>query len=51
MSSEQNVTEAPIMLRVDLTREELRLLKAQAALQGKTIQQLAGELLRAGVAA
>jgi hypothetical protein len=51
MSSKPDVATRPIMLRVDLTREELRLLKAKAALQDKTVQQLAGELLRAGVAA
>jgi hypothetical protein len=39
------------MLRADITRAELKALKAKALEQDKTVQQLAAEFLRAGLAA
>jgi hypothetical protein len=49
--TETTSTEAPIMLRADITRAELKALKAKALEQDKTVQQLAAEFLRAGLAA
>jgi hypothetical protein len=39
-------TEAPIMIRVDLTREELRLLKLKALEQNKAPRVYLAEVLR-----
>jgi len=39
-------TQAPIVLRADITRDELRRLKAQAALAGQTVQEYLGALIR-----
>lgn len=36
----------PIMLRADITRDELGALKAEAALQGVTVQVLLAQLIR-----
>jgi hypothetical protein len=44
-------TEAPIMLRVDITRAELKALKMLALEQNKTTQALIGELVREKLAA
>jgi uncharacterized protein (DUF1778 family) len=38
--------EAPIMMRVNITRDELRAIKATAALEGKTVQEFVADALR-----
>jgi hypothetical protein len=42
--------EAPIMVRVDITRDELKQLKVVALMENKTSQALLGELVRARIA-
>jgi predicted HicB family RNase H-like nuclease len=39
-------TEAPIMVRVDITRDELRALKMQALEQNKSLRAYLGDVLR-----
>jgi hypothetical protein len=49
--TETPTTEAPIMLRADITRDELRALKMLALEQNKTTQALIAEILRERIAA
>jgi hypothetical protein len=52
VSTEETVAEAaPLMLRVDITRDELKQLKRLALELDKTVQALAGEILRERLAA
>jgi hypothetical protein len=39
-------TEAPIMVRVDITRDELRALKMQALAENKSLRAYLGDVLR-----
>jgi hypothetical protein len=51
MSSGNNVTEAPIMLRADITRAELADLKVLAIKAGMTTQEFLAMLIRERIAA
>jgi hypothetical protein len=44
--TEMPTTEAPIMLRADITRAELKNLKRRALEYDKTVQQFLAELIR-----
>ena len=48
--SEIETEAAPIMLRADLTREEVKALKMLAVMEEKTVQALLGEIVRARLA-
>jgi hypothetical protein len=48
---EADSTAPPIVLRADITRAELRGLKAMAALSGLTVQQYLAHLIRERLAA
>jgi predicted DNA binding CopG/RHH family protein len=44
--TESSTTEAPIMLRADITRAELAALKIEAVRAGLTVQQLLATIIR-----
>jgi predicted DNA binding CopG/RHH family protein len=46
VATEAQKAEAPIVLRANITRDELRALKAEAALSGMTVQEYLGQLIR-----